>query len=84
MNEKSQELYEDWDDALNHIWYELKVKGVLTEDAWRSFWMNSGPGSRIRKQRYRRPEKRLRAEAFSLCWKIQRRPSGPGSGPISC
>ena len=33
MNEKSQELYEDWDDALNHIWYELKVKGVLTEDA---------------------------------------------------
>lgn len=33
VNEKSQELYEDWDDALNHIWYELKVKGVLTEDA---------------------------------------------------
>ena len=33
MNEKSQELYEDWDAALNHIWYELKVKGVLTEDA---------------------------------------------------
>ena len=33
MNEKSQELYEDWDAALNQIWYELKVKGVLAEDA---------------------------------------------------
>ena len=33
MNEKSQELYEDWDDALNQIWYHLKDKGVLGEDA---------------------------------------------------
>ena len=33
MNEKSQELYEDWDAALNQIWYHLKDKGVLGEDA---------------------------------------------------
>lgn len=33
MNEKSQELYEDWDGALNQIWYDLKDKGALGEDA---------------------------------------------------
>ena len=80
MNEKSQELYEDWDAALNQIWYHLKDKGVLGEDAMAK--LLEEPGSRIRKQRYRRPEKRLRAEACSPCWKIQRRPNGPGSGPM--
>lgn len=32
MNLKSQELYEDWDTVLNHIWYLLKTKNVLDEE----------------------------------------------------
>ena len=32
MNVKSKERYDNWDAALNLVWYQLKMKGVLKED----------------------------------------------------
>lgn len=32
MNAKSKERYDNWDAALNLVWYQLKVKGVLKDE----------------------------------------------------
>ena len=32
MNVKSKERYDNWDAALNLVWYQLKVKGVLKDE----------------------------------------------------
>ena len=32
MNVKSKERYDNWDAALNQVWYQLKMKGVLKDE----------------------------------------------------
>lgn len=82
MNEKSQELYEDWDDALNHIWYELKVKGVLTEDAMAKLLDEQRAWIKDKEAAVQEAGKEAEGGSLQPCWKIQRRPNGPGSGPM--